>query len=58
MNDITEKTKVIAVMMPNEEGIRKADWKSYTTTVSRVELSTGYNFLSGVPKEIQEIIEK
>ncbi len=57
LKDVTKNTKVIAVMMPNEEGVRKADWRNYTTTIRHIEWSTGYDFLSSVPKEIQKEIE-
>lgn len=32
-------------------------WEKYKTTVRRVENSTGYNFLSSVPMDVQNVIE-
>jgi hypothetical protein len=54
---ITEKTRVIAVNMPNIVGIADKGYKDYLTTVDELETLTGYNFLSDVPEEIQKVIE-
>jgi len=54
---VNENTEVIAVMMPNESGIKKIDWETYRTTIDRIESSTGYDFLSDVENRIQTIIE-
>ena len=37
---------MIAVDMPNQQGIRSVNWKSYRTLVDQIESWTGYNFLS------------
>jgi len=57
LENINNKTLVIAVVMPNQDGVRKGDWHDYTTSVDRIEWSTGYNFLSDVSQEIQDVIE-
>jgi endonuclease G len=54
---ITSNTRVIAVDMPNAQGIADRSWESYTTTVRDLERKTGYDFLSKVSKEIQDVIE-
>ncbi|WP_204138915.1 DNA/RNA non-specific endonuclease [Halomicronema sp. CCY15110] len=54
--DIDATTPIIAVDMPNRD-TAIADWRVYQTTVDRVELATGYDFLSTVPLEIQAILE-
>ncbi len=54
---VTTKTRVIAVEMPNSQGIRNTNWKTYRTTVQKIEAVTGYNFLSNVSISIQKIIE-
>ncbi len=56
-DDVDEQTEVIAVMMPNEDGVRNDPWEDYRTTIDRIEHSTGYDFLSNVSKSIQEVIE-
>ncbi len=56
-SDVTTSTEVIAVVMPNTDGIRSDDWQKYITTVDRIENSTGYDFLNRVPVDIQKVIE-
>ena len=38
----------IAVLMPNINGIRRLDWKSYIVPISKVEELTGYKFFPKV----------
>ncbi|MCL5070795.1 MAG: DNA/RNA non-specific endonuclease [Actinobacteria bacterium] len=57
LNNVNENTPVYAVVMPNIAGIRTDDWEKYKTTVRRIESSTGYNFLSAIKKNIQDVIE-
>jgi endonuclease G len=54
---VTANTRVIAVEMPNTQGIRNKNWQIYRTTVRKLEAATGYNFLSNVPTSIQNVIE-
>ena len=56
MRGVDKNTRVIAVDMPNSIGI-KSDWKVYRVSVDKIESATGYDFLSKVPKEIQDVIE-
>jgi len=53
------ETRTIAVMMPNVQGIREADWFSdqFVTTVDEVESQTGYDFFSNLPEPIQRCVE-
>ncbi|NEQ34963.1 MAG: DNA/RNA non-specific endonuclease [Okeania sp. SIO3I5] len=53
---VNKNTRVIAVDMPNSNRIR-SDWKAYRVSVDKIESATGYDFLSKVPKEIQDAIE-
>lgn len=55
--NFTKETIIIAVIMPNSQGIRQDNWEKYTTTIRHIEHSTGYNFFSDVDMEIQEFIE-
>jgi len=57
LQSVSDSTKIIAVIMPNKNGVRNDSWKSYLTTIRRIESSTGYNFLTNVRKQIQDIIE-
>ncbi|HEX8337067.1 MAG TPA: DNA/RNA non-specific endonuclease, partial [Pyrinomonadaceae bacterium] len=54
---VTTSTRTIAVIMPNTQGIRTADWKTYRVSVDQVETLTGYNFFSNVPSTTQSAIE-
>jgi len=53
---ITTHTRIIAVNTPNTNSIRP-DWTSYRTTVDAIEQATGYDLLSAVPQQIQEVLE-
>jgi endonuclease G, mitochondrial len=57
VNRVTTTTRVIAIIMPNVQGIRNNDWRIYRTSVDAIETATGYNFLSNVPVAIQNVIE-
>lgn len=57
IRNITTTTPIIAVVMPNIEGIRNDDWEKYQTTVRRIEGSTKYNFLDFLPNHIENVIE-
>ncbi|HEX8503069.1 MAG TPA: DNA/RNA non-specific endonuclease [Pyrinomonadaceae bacterium] len=54
---VTTSTRTIAVLMPNTQGIRTADWKTYRVSVDQVESLTGYDFFSAVPAATQGVIE-
>lgn len=54
---VTEKTRVIAVSMPNTTGIKTESYRRYLTTIDELEKLTGYDFLSDVPTVIQTAIE-
>lgn len=54
---INNSTRVIAVDMPNKQGIKSNDWGIYRTSVDSIELRTGYNFLSNISTTIQNTIE-
>jgi endonuclease G, mitochondrial len=57
VNRVSTTTRVIAIIMPNVQGIRTNDWRIYRTSVDAIEAATGYNFLSNVPIAIQNVIE-
>jgi endonuclease G len=57
LNSVTDSTRIIAVDMPNQEGIKETDWTEYRTTVKQIEAATGYNLLSNVPDRVQQVIE-
>jgi endonuclease G len=58
-SSVTTSTRVIAVMMPNENNqiSRTADWRSFRVSVDAIEAATGDNFLSDVDPAVQSVIE-
>ena len=57
LESIRNDTRVIAVIMPNAQGIKNDDWRSYRQSVDTVEQITGYDFLSNLPTATQTILE-
>jgi endonuclease G len=59
-NDISRATcsaKTIAILMPNQQGIRNDPWQNYLTTVDAIEALTGYDFFSNLSEEVQSCLE-
>jgi endonuclease G len=56
---VTASTRVIAVLMPNEDDqiSMDADWRDFRVSVDTIEAMTGYDFLSDVPPAVQAVIE-
>lgn len=52
-----DKTRVIAVDMPNVKGILNANWYTYRTTVNQIEQNTGYKFFSTLPPNVQNALK-
>ena len=50
-------TRVIAVDMPNENGIIDRNWREFTVTVRSIEEKTGYDLLSNLPRKLQDALE-
>lgn len=63
VSGVTTNTRVIAVDIPNTQGVRNVNWKNYRISVDTLEArlrnatGTTYNFLSNVPTSIQNVIE-
>lgn len=53
---VTTSTRLIAVVMPNQNGI-STNWRNFRVSVDYVESLTGYNFFSNVSTSIQSVIE-
>jgi endonuclease G len=56
--DVTPNTRVIAVEMPNSQGIREKPWQSFQVSVDSLEAKTGYDFLSRVAPDVQKLLEQ
>lgn len=57
VNRVTNNTRVIAIDMPNQQGVRSSNWGTFRVSVDAIEQATGYDFLSNVPTAIQNVIE-
>ncbi len=56
---IGKGTRAIGFIVPNFPPVnRNAGWRAFRTSVDAVENLTGYNFMSNVPKNTQEMIER
>ncbi|MGV0024638.1 DNA/RNA non-specific endonuclease [Phormidesmis priestleyi ANT.L61.2] len=55
---VNANTRLIAVDMPNQQGIREDDWRKFRVSVDLIEDRTGYNFLTNVSDAIQVQIEE
>lgn len=54
---ITSRTQIIAVDMPNVDGIEDVNWEMYKTTVRSIEAKTGLDLFSALPREVQDAVE-
>ena len=54
---IDQRTRIIAVDMPNIDGIEDESWEKYRTTMGEIEQKTGLDLLSHHPRELQDIVE-
>lgn len=52
-----KNARVIAVDMPNTNGIAADTWEKYTTTVRDVEQKTGYRFFTQLPAGVAEALK-
>jgi len=57
LSRITENTRLIAVIIPNENIAGNLSWGDYRTTVNQIEITTGYDLFSNIPLAIQDILE-
>ncbi|MBD2019498.1 DNA/RNA non-specific endonuclease [Leptolyngbya sp. FACHB-36] len=58
LQGIGDRTRVIAVNMPNNQGIRETDWRTFRVSVDSIEAATGYDLLSSLPAAIQDQLER
>lgn len=54
---VDANTRVIAVCMPNKQGIRNTPWQTFVTTIKNVETASGLDLLSVVPSASQKALE-
>lgn len=54
---IDEKTRVIAIDVPNKDFVGEDNWWDYRVSVNEIEAKTTYDLFSAVPNSIQSVIE-
>ena len=54
---VSAKTRVIAVVMPNQSGIRNRDWKTFRTKAKAIEDATGLSLFSKLPADVRSALE-
>ncbi|PGZ94513.1 MULTISPECIES: DNA/RNA non-specific endonuclease [Bacillaceae] len=57
LSRVTASTRVIAVVLPNDQTTSSHPWSYYRVSVDSIESLTGYDFLSSVPANVQSAIE-
>ena len=57
--NVTTSTRVIGVLMPNDDArISTSDtWQQYRVSVRSLETLTHFDFLSDVPRSVQDVVE-
>lgn len=56
INRVTTSTRIIAVNIPNDQGI-SSSWSSFRTSVDQIERLTGYDLLENIPNRIESVLE-
>ncbi len=57
VDGVSSATRVIAVDLPNLNGIKRMRWQKFRVSVDQIEAATGYDLLSNVPEAIQKQLE-
>jgi len=52
LSRITSTTRVIALKIPNIQGVRSNPWQQYVTSAAQLETATGYRFFTDLPAAI------
>lgn len=56
MSRISNSTRVIAVNIPNIQGIRTDPWQNYMTSVNHLQTNTGFNFFTTLNTNLATIL--
>ena len=56
INRVNTSTRVIAINVPNDQGI-DSDWTQFKTTVNSIENLTGYDLFENIPNSIESVLE-
>ncbi len=57
LNRVSVNTRVIAVNIPNVQTAADKPWRFYVVTVNDLQKLTGYDFLSNLPRDLQQVLE-
>jgi len=57
VNAIKTDTEIIAVDMPNIDGINNVPWQNYVTTIDAIEARTGLDLFDLLPDDVENAIE-
>jgi DNA/RNA endonuclease G (NUC1) len=57
IHDYRDVIETVAVIMPNESGVRNVPWETYRTTVDAVEALSGYDLLTLLPDAAEAAVE-
>lgn len=49
---INASTRVIAIKIPNIQGVRSNPWQNYVTSIAQIEADTGFTFLTNLPTAV------
>ncbi|MFZ1702602.1 MAG: DNA/RNA non-specific endonuclease [Pyrinomonadaceae bacterium] len=56
---VTKSARAFGIIVPNGPPVTSGNpWRNFRVTVDAVEVLTGYNFFSNIPKNTQELIER
>ncbi len=53
---VTSATRVIGVLVPNTTSV-SGNWRAFRVSVRAIEQATGFDFLSDVPRAVQDVVE-
>jgi DNA/RNA endonuclease G (NUC1) len=56
LDRITDSTRVIAVNIPNIQGIRSDPWQNYLTSVNRLQTNTGFTFFTALNSNVAAVL--
>jgi hypothetical protein len=57
VHDYRDIDEVVAVIMPNQPGVRNVDWTTYKKTVKDVETLSGYQLFNLLPPKVRRAVE-
>jgi endonuclease G len=56
LESVTDKTPVIAVIMPNKASVKSKSWSSFMVEPREVEQEAGYSFLTGLGPRVHDAL--